>query len=80
LKGRFATVEIQTVRNSLILNRRDIRVVEGARLEIEWIVVHHTVEVIDADHIESVGGNSFYRLNGEVYRSGCSAATGTRFE
>jgi hypothetical protein len=40
--------------------------------------VHHTVEVIDADHIESVG-SSFYRLNGEVYRTGCSTATG-RFE
>ena len=42
--------------------------------------VHHTVEMIDADHIESAGTNNFYRLNGEVYRSGCSTATGTRFE
>jgi hypothetical protein len=40
----------------------------------------HTVTVIDADHIESAGTNSFYRLNGDVYRTGCSTATGTRFE
>ena len=39
-----------------------------------------TVTTIDADHIESAGTNSFYRLNGEVYRTGCSTATGTRFE
>jgi hypothetical protein len=43
-------------------------------------VVHHTVELIDANHMESVGGNSFYRLNGEMYRTGCSTATGRRFE
>ena len=29
---------------------------------------------------KSTGTNSFYRLNGEVYRTGCSTATGTRFE
>ena len=52
----------------------------GPGFEAGWINVHHTVEVIDADHIESVGSNSFYRLNGEVYRTGCSTATGTRFE
>ena len=52
----------------------------GPGFEAGWINVHHTVEVIDADHIESAGGNSFYRLNGEVYRTGCSTATGTRFE
>jgi hypothetical protein len=52
----------------------------GPGFEAGWIVVHHTVEVIDADHIESVGSNSFHRLNGEVYRTGCSTATGTRFE
>jgi hypothetical protein len=52
----------------------------GPGFEAGWIKVHHTVEVIDADHIESAGTNSFYRLNGEVYRTGCSTATGTRFE
>jgi hypothetical protein len=52
----------------------------GPGFEAGWIKVHHAVEVIDADHIESVGSNSFYRLNGEVYRTGCSTATGTRFE
>lgn len=52
----------------------------GPGFEAGWIRVHHTVEVIDADHIESVGSNSFFRLNGEVYRTGCSTATGTRFE
>ena len=52
----------------------------GPGFEAGWIRVHHTVEVIDADHIESAGMNSFYRLNGEVYRTGCSTATGTRFE
>jgi hypothetical protein len=38
------------------------------------------VAVIDADQIKSNGTNSLYRLNGEVYRTGCSTATGTRFE
>ena len=52
----------------------------GPGFETGWMKIHHTVEVIDTDHIESVGSNSFYRLNGEVYRTGCSTATGTRFE
>ena len=52
----------------------------GPGFEAGWIKVHHTVEVNDADHIESAGTNTFYRLNGEVYRTGCSTATGTRFE
>ncbi len=52
----------------------------GPGFEAGWMKVHHTVELIDTDHIESVGTNSFYRLNGEVYRTGCSTATGTRFE
>ena len=52
----------------------------GPGFEAGWMKVHHTVEVIDADHIESGGSNSFYRLNGDVYRTGCSTATGTRFE
>ena len=52
----------------------------GPGFEAGWIKVHHTVEVIDADHIESAGSNTFYRVDGEVYRTGCSTATGTRFE
>jgi hypothetical protein len=32
-EGRFCAILIQTVRKSLILKRRDVRVVEGARLE-----------------------------------------------
>ena len=52
----------------------------GPGFEAGWFKVEHTVTVIDADHIESAGTNSFYRLNGEVYRTGCSTATGTRFE
>ena len=52
----------------------------GPGFEAGWMKVNHTVEVIDADHIESAGTNSFYRLNGEVYRTGCSTSTGTRFE
>ena len=52
----------------------------GPGFEAGWMKVQHTVEVIDADHIESAGSNSFYRLNGQVYRTGCSTAAGTRFE
>jgi hypothetical protein len=52
----------------------------GPGFEAGWMKIHHTVEVVDADHIESAGRNTFYRLNGEVYRTGCSTATGTRFE
>ncbi len=52
----------------------------GPGFETGWMQVHHTVEMIDADHIESAGTNSFHRLSGEVYRTGCSTATGRRFE
>ena len=52
----------------------------GPGFEAGWMKVQHTVTMADADHIESAGTNSFYRLNGEVYRTGCSTATGTRFE
>ena len=52
----------------------------GPGFETGWMKVQHTVEVIDADHIESAGSNSFYRRSGELYRTGCSTATGTRFE
>jgi len=52
----------------------------GPGFEAGWMKVQHTVTMIDADHIESTGTNSFYRPNSEVYRTGCSTATGTRFE
>ena len=52
----------------------------GPGFEAGWMKIHHTVEMIDADHTESAGTNTFYRLNGEIYRTGCSTATGTRFE
>jgi hypothetical protein len=52
----------------------------GPGFDAGWLKVNHTVKVLDADHIESAGSNRFYRLNGEVYRTGCSTATGTRFE
>jgi hypothetical protein len=44
-----------------------------------WVTVTHTVRFTDADHIASEGTNSFYKANGEVYRSGCSTARGQRF-
>ena len=52
----------------------------GPGFEAGWMKIHHTVEVVDADHIESSGRNTFYRLNGDVYRTGCSTASGRRFE
>lgn len=52
----------------------------GPGFETGWMKIHHTVAMIDDDHVESSGTNSFYRLNGEVYRTGCSTATGRRFE
>lgn len=52
----------------------------GPGFEAGWMKIQHTVNMVDADHVESAGTNSFYRLNGEVYRTGCSTATGTRFE
>ena len=52
----------------------------GPGFEAGWMKVQHSVSMIDADHTESSGTNTFYRMNGEVYRTGCSTATGTRFE
>lgn len=48
--------------------------------EAGWQTVTHRVELIDADHMESSGSNAFYRTNGELYRTGCSTAVGTRFQ
>lgn len=44
-----------------------------------WQAVDHSVQLVNADRIESSGTNAFYRANGELYRSGCSTATGRRF-
>jgi hypothetical protein len=44
-----------------------------------WVTVSHTVRFTAVDQIASAGTNSFYKTNGELYRSGCSTATGERF-
>ena len=44
-----------------------------------WQTVSHTVSLTAADQIASSGTNRFYKTNGDVYRSGCSTATGQRF-
>jgi hypothetical protein len=44
-----------------------------------WVTVSHTVRFTAADRIASSGTNGFYKTNGELYRSGCSTATGERF-
>ena len=44
-----------------------------------WQIISHTVRLTDADHMSSEGTSAFYKLNGEVYRSGCSTATAERF-
>ena len=41
--------------------------------------VSQTIRFTGADQIESSGTNTFYKSSGEVYRSGCSTATGQRF-
>jgi hypothetical protein len=44
-----------------------------------WVTVSHTVRFTAVDEIASTGTNGFYKTNGELYRSGCSTATGQRF-
>lgn len=41
--------------------------------------VSHTIRLTAPDQIESSGTNAFYKSSGELYRSGCSTATGERF-
>lgn len=43
-------------------------------------MVTHTVELTSPDAFTSSGQNYFYRSNGELYRTGCSTAVGTRFK
>lgn len=52
----------------------------GPGFEAGWQTIDQVVELLDADHMESEGGNWFYRSNGELYRTGCSTATGQRFK
>jgi len=44
-----------------------------------WVTISHTIQFTDEDHISSKGTNAFYKLSGEVYRTGCSTAIGERF-
>jgi hypothetical protein len=48
--------------------------------EAGWQTVEQTVELLDHDTFASTGANAFYRTDGTLYRSGCSTATGRRFE
>jgi hypothetical protein len=45
-----------------------------------WQTVSHTVRFTGDYVIASPGTNRFYKMNGDVYRSGCSTATGRRFQ
>jgi len=45
-----------------------------------WQTVSHTVRFTADDQIASTGTNGFYKKTGELYRSGCSTATGQRFQ
>jgi hypothetical protein len=45
-----------------------------------WQTVTHTVTPTDDDHLTSTGTSAFYKLNGELYRTGCSTAADERFE
>jgi hypothetical protein len=45
-----------------------------------WQTVHHTLDLVDDDHLTSAGSNDFYDAAGAIYRTGCSTATGQRFK
>jgi hypothetical protein len=45
-----------------------------------WQTVSQVVRLTAVDQIASSGTNAFFNANGERYRSGCSTATGQRFE
>lgn len=45
-----------------------------------WQTIRHVAELVDADHLTSAGTNAFFKATGEQYRTGCSTATGVRFE
>jgi hypothetical protein len=44
------------------------------------VTVTHRVRLTGADTLESSGTNGFYDASGQLYRTGCSTATGQRFE
>jgi hypothetical protein len=44
-----------------------------------WVTISHTVRFTGVDQIASTGTKGFYKTNGELYRSGCSSASGQRF-
>lgn len=48
--------------------------------EAGWQTVEQSAELLDRDTLSSAGTNAFYRTDGTLYRSGCSTATGHRFE
>ena len=52
----------------------------GPGFDAGWQTVTQTVRLLDRDHLESDGTNAFYRTDGTLYRTGCSTATGTRFQ
>jgi len=45
-----------------------------------WQIVTHTIELSEADRFTSSGTNAFYKLDGTMYRTGCSTAAGRRFK
>ena len=45
-----------------------------------WQTITHAVTLIDSDHLTSAGTNAFYKLDGDLYRTGCSTAVARRFE
>lgn len=45
-----------------------------------WQEVTHTIDLVDASHFASTGSNAFYKSDGTLYRTGCSAAAGQRFD
>jgi hypothetical protein len=48
--------------------------------EAGWQIVTQAVELMDRDTLTSSGTTAFYRTDGTPYRTGCSTATGKRFE
>ena len=46
-----------------------------------WGIISHTVKLsADGDHYTSAGTNEFHKSDDTLYRTGCSTATGQRFE
>ena len=45
-----------------------------------WSIITHVLNLTDANHAASFGGNQFFKADGTQYRSGCSSATALRFE